>query len=189
MNVIQQFLQDNNLNGFDKDGGTDKDVEHSYCPFYEKIFRDYISDLEISSVLEIGTYKGGWAYTMHQLLPLSTIYTIDIEDNFSSTLSQKMKTRFLPCIRDAYTEEAIKSFGDVKFDLIIDDGPHTVESQIWTIKNYLSLLQPDGLMLIEDVCNENANTLLKEVPGNRSATVYDMRSNKNRWDDIIIAIE
>ena len=79
--TIEEFLRSKNINGFHLDGGTDKDTEHSYCGLYQEFFDVWISELERTNILEIGTYKGGWAFTMHQLLPLSSIYTIDIEDN------------------------------------------------------------------------------------------------------------
>ena len=186
--TIQEFLRSKNINGFHLDGGTDKDTEHSYCGLYQEFFDVWISELEPTNILEIGTYKGGWAFTMHQLLPLSSIYTIDIEDNFSKALASNMTRRFFPTVADAYTEEAIKSFGDIKFDMIIDDGPHTFESQKWTINNYMSLLHPSGLMIIEDVRGEEVDLLLKEVPSTHKARVYDLRKYKGRWDDIIIAI-
>ena len=38
-----------------------------------------------------------------------------------------------------------------KFDFIIDDAPHTLESMIDCIKLYHDLLTENGIMIIEDV--------------------------------------
>jgi len=185
---IQNFLKTNNINGFHNNGGTDKNTEHSYCDIYQSFFNRFIPADFPSNILEIGTYKGGWAYTMHQLLPNSMIYTIDIEDNFDKMHASKMAERFVPKLADAYNKEVVSSFGDIKFDLIIEDGPHTFETQKWAIKNYVDLLKEEGLMLIEDVRKEEVNELLEAVRAGYNTREFDLRNNKGRWDDIIIAI-
>lgn len=55
---------------------------------------------------------------------------------------------------DAYQDHTIKLFQSLEpqgYDLVIDDGPHTFESQLYTVQNYWSLVKPDRYMVIEDI--------------------------------------
>ena len=36
--LLQKILIDNNINGFEAPGGTDKATDHSYTDVYEKLF-------------------------------------------------------------------------------------------------------------------------------------------------------
>ena len=90
---------------------------------------------------------------------------------------------------DAYSNETIgmilKEHG--KFDIIIDDGPHTWESQEWFFRNYNFLLSEDGIMICEDI-KENYLEDLSSLSEELHLFVFDMRSNINILGDEIIAI-
>jgi predicted methyltransferase len=80
----------------------------------------------------------------------------------------------------------------LKFDIIIDDGPHTLESMIFFIENYSKLLEEDGILVVEDVQSIEWIDILKNVvPENlkQYISVYDLRDNKNRYDDILFVID
>jgi hypothetical protein len=81
-----------------------------------------------------------------------------------------------------------------KYDIMIDDGPHTLESMIFFIKNYLPLLSENGILIIEDIGNmEWTNILINSIPpefvNKTSHEIYDLRNIKNRWDDVLLVIE
>lgn len=53
---------------------------------------------------------------------------------------------------DAYKEEYVRErFGGKEFDFLLDDGPHTLESQEKFIELYSSLLSDSGILIIEDM--------------------------------------
>ena len=55
---------------------------------------------------------------------------------------------------NAYTKKYVKkNFGHKKFDLLIDDEPHTLRSQVKFIELYSPLLSENGILIIEDVQN------------------------------------
>ena len=55
---------------------------------------------------------------------------------------------------NAYDENFVKNqFNNVLFDLVVDDGPHTFESNCKCIELYSSLLSEKGILIIEDVQN------------------------------------
>jgi hypothetical protein len=75
--------------------------------------------------------------------------------------------------------------------MVLDDGPHTLESMRQFIKLYSQLLTVDGILVIEDVQSWDWIEILKnEVPEHLRQYIetYDLRINKNRYDDIVFVI-
>ena len=75
---------------------------------------------------------------------------------------------------------------------MLDDGPHTLESMKQFIKLYLQIMTDDGILIIEDVESWDwIDTLKNEVPENlkQFIKIYDLRSIKNRYDDIVFTID
>jgi len=76
--------------------------------------------------------------------------------------------------------------------MILDDGPHTLESMKQFIKLYLPLLTLDGVLIIEDVqCIDWFDALKEVVPHDflQYVKTYDLRHIKNRYDDLIFTID
>ena len=81
---------------------------------------------------------------------------------------------------------------NIKCDFMLDDGPHTLESMKQFIKLYSQIMTDDGILIIEDVQSWDwIDTLKNEVPDNlkQFIKVYDLRENKNRYDDIVFTID
>jgi hypothetical protein len=77
------------------------------------------------------------------------------------------------------------------FDVIIDDGPHTLESQLFAVKHFLPLLNEGGVFAIEDIQDiSHINLLTDAVPDDLKANVftYDVRDTKGRYDDVIFTV-
>lgn len=93
-------------------------------------------------------------------------------------------------INDAYSNEVIEKFKDEEFDYIIDDGPHTLETQLIFIQKYLNKVKTNGKLIIEDIQSEEIlNELIKETQlVGMEYKAFDLRNNKNRYDDIILEI-
>ena len=76
--------------------------------------------------------------------------------------------------------------------MILDDGPHTLESNIWFIQKYLPLLAEDGILIIEDIQDFSfIDILIKYVPNDfkKYIQVHDLRQIKNcRYDDLLFVI-
>ena len=83
-------------------------------------------------------------------------------------------------------------FDDNSIDYLIDDGPHTFESQCYVITNWLSKVKPGGKIIIEDVQEyerfEKFETLIKDNNLNVSTKIFDSRERKGRYDDLIFEI-
>ena len=81
---------------------------------------------------------------------------------------------------------------NIKCDFMLDDGPHTLESMKQFIKLYSQIMTDDGILIIEDVQSWDWIDILKnEVPEHlkQFIKVYDLRGNKNRYDDIVFTID
>lgn len=69
----------------------------------------------------------------------------------------------------------------MEFDIVIDDGPHTLESMIKFIQLYSQVMKKDGILVIEDIQSWDWIEILKNVvPDNlkKYIIVYDLRSER-----------
>ena len=126
----------------------------------------------------------------------ATVYGLDIINinNVWEEIRNKEKI-ILYTSTDAYNNNFfINNFlnKNIKFDFMLDDGPHTLESMKQFIKLYSQIMTDDGILIIEDIqAWEWIDILKKEVPENlkQFIKIYDLRQNKNRYDDIVFTID
>lgn len=173
---------------------TDKNVLHSYLPLYEKLLKNKKETAQ--TVLEVGIYNGGSIKLWSEYFTNATVYGLDIMDINSVWEGIKNKDNIvLYTSTDAYNDNFFKTqFVDknMRFDFMLDDGPHTLESMKKFIQLYSQVMTDDGILIIEDVQQWAWIDILKnEVPENlkQYIKVYDLRSNKNRYDDIVFTID
>jgi cephalosporin hydroxylase len=177
---------------------TDKNTVHSYLPLYQKLLKNKKDTAK--NVLEIGIYKGGSIKLWSDFFTNATIYGLDngtdiisINDTLEDLKNKNNIKLYSSC--DAYDEDVFKlNFldKDVKFDFLLDDGPHSLESMIKFIKLYSQIMADDGILIIEDVQEYEWIEILKSVVPDHLKEyikVYDLRKNKNRWDDIVFSID
>jgi cephalosporin hydroxylase len=173
---------------------TDKDTVHSYLPLYQKLL---INKKETAkNVLEIGIYHGGSIKLWNDFFTNATVYGLDIIHMNDVWEGIKNKEKIiLHTSTDAYNNDFFTTHllnKNIKFDFMLDDGPHTLESMKQFIKLYSQIMTADGILIIEDVQNVQwANELIKEVPEElrKFIKIYDLRKNKNRYDDIVFTID
>jgi len=173
---------------------TDKNTIHSYLELYQKLLNDKRDTAK--NVLEVGINLGGSIKMWHDFFTNATIHGIDIMDIKDVWDEIKDKERILLYSpMDAYNEEYFnENFlnKNIKCDFLLDDGPHSLQSMIFFIKMYSKIMTDDGILIIEDVPHLDwIDILKKEVPSilQPFIKVYDLRSNKNRYDDIVFTID
>jgi len=174
---------------------TDKNTVHSYLPLYQKLL---ISKKESAkNVLEVGISAGGSIKLWSDFFINAKVYGVDII-NINSINNDTIKNNeniILHTSKDAYNEDFFIAnflYKNIKCDFMLDDGPHTIESMKNFIKLYSQIMTDDGILIIEDVQSWNWIDILKnEVPEHlkQYIKVYDLRSNKNRYDDIVFTID
>ena len=126
---------------------------------------------------------------------------LDIFDKLSPKCWDIMDNdRFIYANCDAYDTETIaevKNLFPDGFDIIFDDGPHTLQSQKECLDYYLSLLKTGGSLFIEDVqsyeelekLQEHFDGMVKTCDGEYSSELVDLRYVKDRYDDLIFAVK
>jgi hypothetical protein len=173
---------------------TDKNTIHSYLPLYQNLL---ISKKETAkNILEIGIYKGGSIKLWSDFFTNANVYGLDIMDikNVWDGIRNNDKI-ILYTSTDAYGKDfCITHFlnKNIKFDVMLDDGPHTLQSMKQFIKLYSQIMTDDGILIIEDVQSWDWIDILKnEVPKElkQYIKIYDLRPNKDRYDDIVFTID
>lgn len=201
-NELIKIIEKYDINGFDQGRrwGTDKNTTHSYCDFYESFLTPYKS--KQISILEIGSNYGGSSIMWYEFFPMSKLVLVDICENINSKIYDIFdKDRYEYVICDAYDEDNSKKienlFGNEGFDLIFDDGPHTLESQLKCLEYYLPMLKDDGCLIIEDVQDKTHFELFENYMNSLDANSeikykfasVDLTHIKNRYDDLIFWVE
>jgi len=171
---------------------TDKNTVHSYLELYQNLLEKKRTTAK--NVLEVGICRGGSIKLWHDFFTNATVYGLDIID--INNIWDGIKNDRIKLYRnDAYDEMFFKNtFLDknIKCDFMLDDGPHTLESMIKFIKLYSQIMTDDGILIIEDVQSWHwLEILTNAVPENlkKYVKVYDLRPNKNRYDDIVFTID
>lgn len=123
---------------------SDKGWLHGYLDFYDLLLHD--KQETAKTILEIGVQTGASLQMWSECFPNAQIYGIDV---VPPTLPLSNNIHFWYA-KNAYTMELVKHIGH-RFDIIIDDGPHTLDSQKFVAQHYSMLLEEKGVLCIEDV--------------------------------------
>jgi predicted O-methyltransferase YrrM len=172
---------------------TDKNTVHAYLDLYQKLLEGKKNTAK--NILEVGIGGGGSIQLWNDYFLNANIYSIDI------TPLNWVFEKLLPLDRvtlytglDAYDEMIFNSYFYKKklmFDMILDDGAHTLETMIKFVELYSKILNEDGILIIEDIPDiEWIDSLIKCTPEylKKYIEVYDLRNVKNRFDDIVFVI-
>jgi len=171
---------------------SDKSNRHSYVGLYQNLLIDKKNTAQ--NILEIGICDGGSIKLWHDFFPLATIHGVDIIGDHMIWNELKDKPYFkIYASTDGYDPEFVeREFANKKFDMILDDGPHTLESMLSFIELYADLITDDGLLMIEDIQSWDWIEDLKDkVPEHLKPYMkaYDLRPNKGRYDDIVFTVD
>lgn len=154
----------------------------AYLDVYEKLFAPF-KDREIA-LLEIGTDGGGGLRMYQDYFPNGNIVGFDISETPEAAKGQDRIRHFQ---HDAYQKVTLE-FG--MFDIIIDDGPHTLGSQEFFARNYPALLTSDGIAIIEDIAEHGHLAYLQSCVAPEFFTMgIDLTHHDNRrFDNRLLAI-
>jgi SAM-dependent methyltransferase len=178
---------------------TDKNTTHSYLDLYERLLQKKKNSAKYVLEVGIGSFtdkNGGSIQLWRDYFPNATIYGLDIlplervMDELKSDPRVVLYTQ-----SDAYSVNFFRNnIGNkpFKFDFLLDDGPHTLESMKKFIQLYTRVMAHDGILIVEDVQSWDWIEHLKAVvpePLKQYVKVYDLRANKGRYDDIVFTID
>ncbi len=184
-----ELLNHLNINGFEYPGGTDKATIHNYTGIYAYLLEQY-QDIDCN-LLEIGVQYGGSALLWHEYLPKCWMDLVDLKDQVNDVIWDQLdEDRFDFYETNAYSATALRTLGNKKYHVIIDDGSHHRNDLKFVAQNYYQMLEPGGVMILEDIPDEG---LLEELTNlfspkeQEGVRVFDVRES-GRFDDLIWAI-
>lgn len=128
-------------------------IEH----FYNRLFTP--RQQNTSSLLEIGIYQGHSLKLWRDYFTNANIHGLDV-NHCAEIVNQP---RIYPKFLDAYCFETIRLLSDQQFDIIIDDGPHTLESLKFYCENYIHLVKPGGIFVVEDIIDLRWTAILMDI--------------------------
>ena len=171
---------------------TDKNTVHSYLDLYQQLL---VKKKETAkNVLEIGICNGGSIKLWSDFFINATVYGIDIMaiENVWEGIKNKDNIVLYTSTNAYKNEFFMDQLGNKKFDFMLDDGPHTLESMIQFIQLYSQIMTEDGILIIEDVQSVDwLDALVQVVPPHlkQYIKIYDLRPNKQRYDDLVFTID
>lgn len=128
-----------------KDHNTDKATYHNFTEFYDTYFSSLRN--ESFKILEIGIFKGESLKMWKEYFPNSEIYGLDI-NNLKHLEEDRI---FIEQADQTDINRMNNVFSNVKFDIIIDDGGHSMYQQQLTLISMLHRLKRGGYFIVEDL--------------------------------------
>jgi hypothetical protein len=138
-------------------------IPHNYSAYYSQIFSAY--RLENINVFEcgIGTNNpnlpsnmtengkpGASLRVWREYFPNALIFGADI-DNEILFQEDRITTDYMDQLNMKSIDLYFEKLGDIKFDIMIDDGLHTFESSLNLFERSINYLSDTGIYVIEDV--------------------------------------
>ena len=143
MELLDYYIQSSNR--------SDKGKEHNYIQWwYDKEFSQRRE--EELNILEIGIFNGQSIKLWREFFPNARITAIDVELKEEAQFVKHLDVNLI--IGNAYDTTITDTITE-KYDYIIDDGPHTIDSQLEFVKLYNTKLKEGGKLIIEDIDNWN----------------------------------
>jgi hypothetical protein len=145
-----------NLSEFYKSTGeaSDKGTTHQYIySFYSNEFTPKRND-ELT-IVEIGVNKGDSMILFRDWFVNSKIFGIDNKSEMTNEYVNMVDSieGITTIYKDAYNGETCNLFEDESIDYLIDDGAHSIESQIKCVQQWFSKIKEGGKLIIEDIQN------------------------------------
>jgi tetratricopeptide (TPR) repeat protein len=133
--------------------GTDKSsLRHGYLPHYERLLSPF---RETSfNLIEIGVYRGASLAVWHAYFPKATIVGVDIANVSRKYAKGRIKVAIGSQADPAFLSEVAAEYPPT---VVIDDGSHRPEHQIFSFEHLFPLLRPGGCYIVEDLAMEVAS--------------------------------
>lgn len=197
--TLREIIAKYDINGHEKDGGTDKDTFHSYIELYEQLLAPFVD--KAITLVEIGIQYGGSMLLWQDYLPKAEFIFVDNVNSIHPKILDHLDLSRTSCLfQDAYSEMSANAVSRIAdsglpggIDFIIDDGPHTLQSQIDFLRLYLPSLNKGGVALIEDVQDVQWFASLEAEAGKAGSEFtferVDLRHVKGRYDDLVFIVK
>ena len=187
-----------NYYGSDKGG---KNNHHNYADFYSEIF--FHRRNEIKSFLEIGLGTNNVNLPSNMGIdgvPLASlrawrdyfknaqIYGADIDKSILKN-EERIKTFFVDQTNPESIKKLFNSIGELKFDIILEDGLHEYNANICFFENSIDYLKNNGIYIIEDVFYKDKKKFLNYFRNkNYNFSIVDIYHKKNIANNCLVIV-
>jgi hypothetical protein len=168
---------------------TDKRGLHSYINnLYEPLF-ELISHPKL--IIEIGIFRGVSIALWKSFYPEATVIGVDkiLNKDLCPVFSDMLhNNQIVVMIEDGYNNNFEQKLPN-GIDILIDDGPHTLDSQIFFLR-YRSKLSIKGVLIIEDISGgfKSISRLIKSLNSDEviNLVCIPLMFNSGRFDDLVL---
>jgi len=187
-----------NYYGSDKGG---KNNHHNYTDFYSEIF--FHRRNEIKSFLEIGLGTNNVNLPSNMGIdgvPLASlrawrdyfknaqIYGADIDKSILKN-EERIKTFFVDQTNPESIKKLFNSIGELKFDIILEDGLHEYNANICFFENSIDYLKNNGIYIIEDIFYKDKKKFLNYFKNkNYNFSIVDIYHKKNIANNCLVIV-
>jgi len=141
--------EDTTLDILGKIHDTDKATYHRFTCFYDDIIGS--RKKSIKNILEIGIYRGNSLRMLHSYFNLNVnIHAVDINLSGDPELSN-VKCVYADQSNSTSLQDAITTFGNIEYDIILDDGSHISSHQRTSLKTLWPFIKQGGIYILEDL--------------------------------------
>jgi hypothetical protein len=148
------------------------------------------------TIVELGVFRGDGVRLFKDWFQNARVVGIDplVEVSFGAGVSQSTQEELLVhkdiefIFKDAYTLEVVNMFEDESIDYLIDDGPHTLDSQLWGIEYYFPKIKKGGVIVVEDIQDIHASRKDFQDLATRLNVGIEIIENTNRKFDSVLVI-
>lgn len=145
-----------------------------YFDIYQRTLQPFVGT--DARVLEIGVFHGGGLDQLAFLLgPNARLVGVDVDHTAAAACGDRFPVAVGDQADPDFLAAVVAEHGP--FDVIIDDGGHTMKQQIGSIETLFPTLAPDGVYLVEDT----HTSYLSEY---QDGPTTFMEWTKNRLDDL-----
>lgn len=164
--------------------GTDKWGKHNYTPVYYDLFHNKGKRSGVKKVLEIGPAEGAGIKMFRDFFTNATIYGAEIDQERVDKLQGLDRIQVIQCDQSSFKDllNLVNTIGR-DLDLVIDDGSHVPEHQLYTCLQLVPLLPKGSIYIIEDVSDEE---VFRGIPEEWNK---ELKRVGKRYDDQLIIIK
>ncbi len=142
----------------------------------------------VKRLLEIGVSGGGSIAMWAEFFPNVEIFGVDKDKDKVALIEElEQNPRVHLFFEDAYKLKFVKKLNGLKFDIILDDGDHSVPTWMWFLKRYPKFLADDGILMIEDIYSpEHAQHLIANFKGDKDRlSIIDRRTVPGAYSHVV----
>lgn len=171
---------------------SDKQTIHSYLPTYETLL--HTKRESVRHVLEIGVRQGGQLQMWHEYFPNAQIHGADFVAGEGAQLDYLARYPRVQLHMGQHPYQHKFDRVPEGFDLVIDNGSHTLQSMFECLQCYLPQMNAHALLVIESVQNVQWLHLLRDFVQARlghgaHVVAFDLRHIKRRYDDLLFVVD